>query len=109
MRGDLIELFKILQGLCDYGCDFFQVSERTGNLITNNDRMNTNTQVGRDFFSNRVIKYWNRLPFTVQSSSSVNNFKNNLDNFRNMNYGEGISTIVQGQYWELSEEIFSRM
>ena len=64
----------------------------------------------KDNFSNRVIKYWNRLPQDVKSSTSVNNFKNNLDNFRNMNYGDG-NTVnnLPGQYWELSEDIFSRL
>ena len=110
LRGDLIEVFKILNGLCDYGEHFFNVSERTGNLLLSNERSVNNVAACEDYFANRIIKYWNRLPNNVKRSNSVNNFKNNLDIFRNNNYGNGnaVNSLL-GQYWELSEDIFSRI
>ena len=99
MRGDLIEVFKILNKFTNYGTDFFHLSQRTGNLLV---RPNTKTI---DFFSERVIHFWNKLPAYVKQSPSVNSFKNNFDNFRKI----GIANNVSGQFWELSEEIFRRI
>ena len=104
MRGDLIETFKILNDKNNYGKDFFNVSSRTGNLLSRS-MSKTKTTKQLDFFSNRVIKYWNKLPNNVKNSTSVNNFKNNLDKFRVF----GKSTNLQGHFWELSDEIFNRI
>ena len=99
MRGDLIETFKILNGLTDYGESWFNVSERTGKLvIKDGDRHK------RNFFANRVVTYYNKLPFSIKDSKSVNMFKNNLDYFRNLYFNE----VTQNQYWELSYLVFNR-
>ena len=104
MRVDLIETFKIINGISKYGKQFFNISERTGNLLS---RQISKTKSTRqlDFFSNRVIKYWNKLPTDVKNSTSVNNFKNNLDKFR----ANGIVVGLQGNFWDLSDEIFKRV
>lgn len=99
MRGDLIETFKILNGFNNYGQNLFRRSSRTGNLTYRSD--NTNI----DFFSNRVIKYWNKLPEFVKNVNTVNGFKNALDKFRT----NGINNQLQGHFWELSNEIFNRI
>ena len=74
MRGDLIETFKILKGFSNYGSTFFNLSDRTQNLIYRATNI--------DFFSERVINYWNKLPEDVKDKRSVNSFKNALDTFR---------------------------
>ena len=104
MRVDLIETFKIINGISKYGKQFFNISERTGNLLS---RQISKTKSTRqlDFFSNRVIKYWNKLPTDVKNSTSVNNFKNNLDKFR----ANGIVVGLRGNFWDLSDEIFKRV
>ena len=99
MRGDLIETFKVLNNFNNYGSQFFNLSQRTGNLVVRPNRKHT------DFFSERVIFYWNKLPEYVKNSASVNNFKNNFDKFRK----NGITNNIQGQFWELSNEIFRRI
>ena len=99
MRGDLIETFKTLNDFNNYGKTFFNLSERTNNLLV---RPNTRNL---DFFGERVINYWNKLPEYVKNKNSVNSFKNSLDKFRE----NGIKTNLIGQYWELSEEIFKRI
>lgn len=104
MRGDLIETFKILNNKNNYGSEFFNVSSRTGNLLSRSISK-TKTTKQLDFFSNRVIKYWNKLPNNIKSSTSVNSFKNNLDKFRVF----GKSQNLQGHFWELSDEIFNRI
>ena len=100
MRGDLIETFKILNGFTKYGQNLFCKSSRTGNLIY---RSAKNTNI--DFFSSRIIKYWNKLPEFVKDKDTVNGFKNALDKFRT----NGINNNLNGQFWELSDEIFNRI
>ena len=58
-----------------------------------------------DFFGQRVMNYWNKLPEHVKDKTSVNSFKNGLDKFRK----NGILNGLNGQFWELSNEIFSRI
>ena len=99
MRGDLIETFKILNNFNNYGSPFFNLSQRTGNLVVRPHKKST------DFFSERVVFFWNKLPEYVKSSTSVNSFKNNVDKFRK----NGIRSNLSGQFWELSEEIFRRI
>ena len=100
MRGDLIETFKIINWFTDYGHQWFYISEWTGKLVLKN-----NSHQKRNFFADRVIKYYNRLPNSVKTdNTSVNMFKNKLDNFRNLYY----RNITQNQYWELSYNIFNR-
>jgi hypothetical protein len=100
MRGDLIETFKILNGFNNYGEQFFNLSERTGNLVSRPKKLSN-----LDFFGERVINYWNRLPEHVKDKNSVNSFKNGLDKFRFNGIGNGL----RGQFWELSNEIFKRI
>ena len=99
MRGDLIETFKILNGLNDYGNNFFNLSTRTNNLVARPGSRNI------DFFGERVIKFWNKLPEHVKTRNSVNSFKNALDKFRK----NGKINGLRGQFWELSDEIFNRI
>ena len=100
MRGDMIETFKILNGFNNYGSQFFKQSDRTNNLVYRTSKL-SNT----DFFSERVLQYWNKLPEHVKDKNSVNGFKNGLDKFRE----NGIKNNLKGQFWELSDEIFKRI
>ena len=100
MRGDLIETFKILNGFNNYGTDFFNLSDRTGNLVSRPKKL-TNV----DFLGERVKNYWNKLPEHVKNRNSINSFKNALDKFRCY----GIQNELNGQFWELSNEIFTRI
>ena len=99
MRGDLIETFKIVNGFTDYGRDWFTLSSRTNHLILRSNFPSVN------FFANRVVKYYNRLPLHVRNASSVTTFKKHLDKFRKVNFHK----ITHGQYWELSYKIFERI
>ena len=93
MRGDLIEAFKIIRGFVDYGQNLFKLSISGLNILskitkdTNSDR--------RDFFSERILKYWNILPKSVKMSESVNSFKANLENYkvRSLANQENIQTL----------------
>ena len=105
MRGDLIEVFKALNGFSFTASNVIKQSNRTGNLLVNKRRKPFTRTMENDFFGSRVATYWNKLPSIVKKSSSVNDFKNNLRKFREKHYKRN----PYGQYWELSEDIFQRI
>ena len=60
-----------------------------------------------DFFSSRVVPYWNKLPPHVNKSKSVDMFKMHLETYKKGIMGKNVK--VRGNFWELSEEIFCRI
>jgi len=82
-RGDLIETYKILTGKegVDPHCFFTQDKNRYGTrghelkLYTRRSRL----ELRRNFFSQRVVPHWNKLPESVVMAESVDVFKNRLD------------------------------
>jgi hypothetical protein len=81
---DLIMVFKILKGYVRVDSDeFFQLSPNRS--TRGNDCKlvvkNCSLEIRRNFFSYRVIKYWNALPNYVVNSSSVEIFKNRVSRF----------------------------
>ena len=81
LRGDLIEVFKIMKGFdnVDYR-DFFIVSAnrcRGHSMKIYKERFNTN--IGKFMFSNRVVEEWNLLSEDVISANTVQVFKAKLD------------------------------
>ena len=85
MRGDLIEVLKILRGWTrmDYH-QFWEVRDSRNGPILVKDQIGPNREGhGRkqrmSFFSYRVIKPWNWLSKEIKLSPSINAFKNGLD------------------------------
>jgi len=87
-RGDLIQVFKIMNDMSGLDKrDFFKfVQERHSKetrsyvddrLVPEKCRLN----LRKNFFSCRVVNAWNELPVEIRNSTSVNNFKNNYDDF----------------------------
>ena len=122
-RGDLIETFKIINGFTKYGKNLFRQSSRSDNLLINVNK-NHSTQRQLDFLSNRVVKYWNKLPAAIRligywdsacldcwnalpnparQVKFVNSFKHKLETFKLANFNK------PGHYWELSQQIFDRL
>ena len=99
-RGDLIETFRNISGIANYGENFFNVSKRRLNIIS---RPGDQKKYKYEFLCRRVISYWNKLPIDVKAAETINQFKNRLDNFRKNNLD------TQGHFWELSNEIYSRL
>lgn len=84
VRGDLIELFKIITGIYDKSTTVKLKFSNT--TITRGNRFKLATQsvkydLRKYFFTNRVTPIWNSLPNDVVSAPSVNSFKNRLDKF----------------------------
>ena len=82
IRGQLIEVFKILNGFDEAENLLF----RNCNSVTRNNGCKLRgsrfkTDIAKNFFSNRIVNAWNLLPSSLVSSDSINQFKNRLDKF----------------------------
>ena len=84
VRGDLIEIFKIITGIYDKSTSVeLRFSTST---TTRGNRFKLATQcvkydLRKYFFINRVTPIWNSLPDEVVTAPSVNSFKKRLDKF----------------------------
>ena len=79
-RGDIIEVFKILNGhtRIDPG-QFWEVRDaRNGARLVKSRAVNGKKQ-RRDFFSYRVVQKWNLLPAKLKMAPSLDCFKSRLD------------------------------
>ena len=82
LRGDLIEMFKILKG-------FDKVTLPITTNILSNLRSHSlklfkhrfNTNIGKFVFVNRVVDEWNKLSEDTISCNTVNCSKNKLDHY----------------------------
>ena len=83
LRGDLIQVYKIVKGFDDINSSkFFKFSEtslRGHDLKLYKSRFNTN--IGKFAFSNRIVDEWNLLSLGIISSNTVLNFKIKLDQY----------------------------
>ena len=83
LRGDLIEVYKIVNNIYDhrttntlFSLNLDNVTRSHSFKLTKERAVTTRYQ---KFFTNRVINNWNSLPETIVSSQSLNIFKNRLD------------------------------
>ena len=88
-RGDLIQMYRIMSGKDDVSPNtWFQtmadnrgdgVGTRQATGLYNVFPKQGNSEFRANFFSQRVVAPWNSLPNWVKQSSTVNMFKNRLD------------------------------
>ena len=82
MRGDIIHVYKFIQGLFDVDCSlmFPLVKESTtrGHPYRIWKRR-SKTSSRMHFFSQRVVNEWNSLPYEVVTAPTLNAFKSCLD------------------------------
>ena len=71
-RGEIIEVFKIFRGLCQYGDNLFKFSRSGMNIVLNERSYSINT------FQSRVFSYWNKIPDYVKLADDIIDFKNKL-------------------------------
>ena len=84
LRGDLIQVFKILKGfhMVNYQ-DFFELDQDTSRrghtlkLVKPRARLD----IRNNFFSYRILNSWNKLPTDVVNCLTVNSFKNKLSTY----------------------------
>ena len=83
IRGDLIEVFKIMTGKERIKREqFFQLATNDHGLRGNSMKITkerARLDIRKYSFSQRVVNDWNRLPQKVVDSTSINSFKNALD------------------------------
>jgi hypothetical protein len=83
-RGDLIQLFKIRNGVDRVSWPSFEDNsdnKRTSARFHDDQirrEITTNT-IRHNFFINRTASLWNRLPAEAVKSKDINNFKNRID------------------------------
>ena len=106
MRGDLIEAFKIIRGFVTYGQNLFNLSTSGLNILSKITK--TTSPDRRNFFSERILKYWNILPKNVKMSESVNSFKANLESHKRHSVAD-IYHNNTGHYWEVSGHVMDRI
>ena len=110
IRGDLIETFKVFSNLVDYGSNIFKASRSGSNIVSRINLAIDNSNVKnirKTFLSERVLPFWNALPISVKNSSSVNDFKINLEVFKNDCIKKGITQNCH--HWSVSDEVLCKI
>ena len=84
IRGDQIAVFKIMNGYAGLNKDmFFKIkndSRTRGHslaLVKSHSRLD----IRKYTFSQRVVNYWHKLPEECVNATSVNMFKNRIDQY----------------------------
>lgn len=85
-RGDLIETYKIITGkekvriedFFNFHQSNYELRGHQYKLVTKRSRL----EVRRNYFSQRVVGPWNRLPSHVVEATTVNTFKNRFDRLK---------------------------
>ncbi len=96
LRGDMIEMFKIMKGIDKISADvlFNRVdSDRTSCHSLRVKKRRVKTVVRQGTFTQRVVNAWNGLPGKVVAAETVNKFKLELDRYLKVMEIEGYRDV----------------
>ena len=89
LRGDLIQVFKIVHGIQDVERSSLFVMTTNVEGLRGHDlklsKQRSQTRLRQNCFSQRVCSAWNKLPVSVVYSQTTNIFKNGIDEFLSRN------------------------
>ena len=102
IRGDLIEVFKLMHNERDLPADqFFKrattISQQPRDHSQKLYKGQSRTQLCQNFFTQRVVDQWNRLPLRVINTETVVSFKAALDKYTGIN-ARGASRLAKRYY-----------
>ena len=77
LEADLCEVYKYLSGLNRNNPEhfFYQCSSNLRGRSLKLRKTYSRTEIHKNFFTNRVVDHWNKLPEEVVAASSLNTFK----------------------------------
>ena len=78
----MIDTYKFVHGLYDVSQPHLELAPTVKGTRSNGKKLKphrTNGNLRLNFFSERVVNTWNKLPSSVVFAPSVNSFKNRLD------------------------------
>jgi hypothetical protein len=84
MRGDLIQVFKIIKGIDNMDCNKYFTINHSNYTRGNGCKIigkQFKSHESKNFFFNRVVNLWNGLPREVIECNSVDAFKRRLDKY----------------------------
>ena len=84
IRGDMIEVFKIINGKYDKQvtpCLKMSKNIRTRGNSRKLETVRAHYDRRKYFFCDRIVCVWNSLPDSIVNTTSVNSFKEKLDSF----------------------------
>ena len=102
VRGDLIQMYKIVHGLNDIRqealFEFAHHEAGTRGHIFKIQKQHTRLQLREHSFSVRIVNLWNSLPEDVVCANTMNEFKNGIDNALSQSHNK--FTYGIGQRWQ---------
>lgn len=84
LRGDLIQVFKIMRGIDNMDCNKYFSIDKSNYTRGNGCKIigkSFNSNESKNFFFNRIVNLWNGLPRGVIECSTVDTFKRHLDKY----------------------------
>ena len=109
IRGDLIEVYKAVNGLSTLN-SIFNISRSGLNLVCKGVKSGSSKvdALHRRFITQRIVMIWNNLPYEVKSSYSVKDFKINLEGYKRANIDD-IGSENDAYFWRVSSTVLSKI